>query len=57
MNVAEIEMQLAGPVKQPFDQTRFPLRFLEIHGAPKATVTKLRMGTRNKGEEQRKPWE
>lgn len=51
MNIAEIEMQLAELVKQPFDQVEFPLGFLEIYNAPKATLTKLRTGTQNKGEQ------
>ena len=48
MNISEIEIQLAELVKQPFDQTEFAFRLLEIHNAPKATLTKLRTGTRNK---------
>jgi hypothetical protein len=51
MNIAEIELQLAELVKEPFDQREFALRLLEIYNAPKATVTKLRTGTQNKGEQ------
>jgi hypothetical protein len=51
MNIAEIEIQLAELVKQPFDQREFALRLLEIYNAPKATLTKLRTGTQNKGEQ------
>ena len=50
MNIAEIELQLAELVKEPFDQTEFALRLLDIYNAPKATLTKLRNGTQNKGE-------
>ena len=42
MNIAEIEESLRGLVEQRFDPSEFPYRFLEIYGAPKATVTKLR---------------
>jgi hypothetical protein len=51
MNIAELEIELAELVKQPFDQTEFALRLLEIYNAPKATLTKLRTGTQNKGEQ------
>jgi hypothetical protein len=51
MNIAEIEMQLAELVKQQFDRAEFPLRLIEIYNAPKATLTKLRTGTQNKGEQ------
>lgn len=51
MNIAEIEMQLAELIKEPFDPAEFPLRVLEIYNAPKATLTKLRSGTQNKGEQ------
>jgi hypothetical protein len=50
MNIAEIEMQLADLVKEPFDPNAFAFRLLEIYGAPKATLTKLRAGSQNKGE-------
>ena len=50
MNIAEIEMQLAELVKEPFAPREFALRLLEIYNAPKATLTKLRSGTQNKGE-------
>jgi hypothetical protein len=50
MNIAEIETQLSDLVKQPFDQSEFAFQFLEIYKAPKATLTKLRSGTQNKGE-------
>lgn len=50
MNIAEIESELAELIKEPFDAAEFPLRLLEIYNAPKATVTKLRSGTQNKGE-------
>ena len=51
MNIAEIEMQLAELIKEPFDRAEFALRVLEIYNAPKATLTKLRSGTQNKGEQ------
>jgi hypothetical protein len=51
MNIAEIAIQLAELVEQPFDQREFALRLLEICNAPKATLTKLRTGTQNKGEQ------
>jgi hypothetical protein len=51
MNIAEIEIQLADLVKEPFDPREFPLRLLECYNAPKATLTKLRTGTQNKGEQ------
>jgi hypothetical protein len=51
MNIAEVELELAELVKQPFDQSEFALRLLEIYKAPKATLTKLRTGTQNKGEQ------
>ncbi|MEY9634094.1 hypothetical protein ABIF66_002323 [Bradyrhizobium japonicum] len=50
MNIAEIVMQLADLVKEPFDQGEFAFRLLEVYNAPKATLTKLRSGTQNKGE-------
>jgi hypothetical protein len=51
VNIAEIELQLSELVKQPFDRREFALRLLEIYNAPKATLTKLRKGTQNKGEQ------
>jgi hypothetical protein len=51
MNIAEIEIQLADLVKEPFDPSAFALRLLEIYNAPKATLTKLRTGSHNKGEQ------
>jgi hypothetical protein len=51
MNIAEIEIQLSDLVKEPFDPREFPLRLLESYNAPKATLTKLRTGTQNKGEQ------
>lgn len=50
MNIAEVESQLADLVRQPLDPREFAFRFLEIYNAPKATLTKLRSGTQNKGE-------
>ena len=50
MNIAEIEMQLADLVNEPFDQSEFAFRFMEIFNAPKATITKLRKGTQNKAD-------
>lgn len=52
MNIAEIAMQLADLVKEPFDQGEFAFRLLEVYNAPKATLTKLRSGALNKGEKQ-----
>src|SRR5664279_1755829 len=51
MNIAEIELQLSDLVKQPFNHREFAFRLLEIYNAPKATLTKLRKGTQNKGEQ------
>ena len=51
MNIAEIEMQLAELVSAPFDRSEFPFRLLDIYNAPKASLTKLRNGSRNKGEQ------
>jgi len=51
MNIAEIEMQLADLVKDAFEPGEFAFRLLEIYNAPKATITKLRNGTQNKGEQ------
>jgi hypothetical protein len=50
MNIAEIESQLADLVNQPFDQSEFPFRLLEIYNAPKASLTKLRSGSQNKAD-------
>jgi len=50
MNIAEIESKLCDLIEQPFDAQEFPLQLLEIYNAPKATLTKLRKGTQNKGE-------
>ncbi|MBB5052713.1 hypothetical protein HNQ36_002687 [Afipia massiliensis] len=50
MNIAEIEIQLSDLVEQPFNADEFVYRLLEIYNAPKATLTKLRKGTQNKGE-------
>lgn len=50
MNIAEIEIQLNDLVEQPFNANEFVYRLLEIYNAPKATLTKLRKGTQNKGE-------
>ena len=38
-------------MREPFDPSEFALRLLEIYKAPKATLTKLRSGTQNKGEQ------
>ena len=50
VNIAEIESQLSDLVEQPFDAGEFAFQVLEIYKAPKATLTKLRKGTQNKGE-------
>lgn len=42
MNIAQIEESLRELVETPFDNATFIYRLLEIYGAPKATVTKLR---------------
>lgn len=42
MNIAQIEESLRELVASPFDNSAFIYRLLEIYGAPKATVTKLR---------------
>ena len=51
MNIAEIEMRLADLVNERFDPREFAFRLLEIYNAPKATLTKLRTGSQNKGEQ------
>jgi hypothetical protein len=51
MNIAEIEIQLSDLVKETFDPSEFAFRLLEIYNAPKATLTKLRTGSQNKGEQ------
>ena len=43
-------MRLADLVKEPFDQSEFAFKFMEIFNAPKATITKLRKGTQNKAD-------
>jgi hypothetical protein len=50
MNIAEIELELKELVEQPFDAGNFIFRLLEIYGAPKATVTKLRQGSANQAK-------
>lgn len=50
MNIAEIETQLCDLAAQHFDPHEFALSLLEIYNAPKATLTKLRKGSQNKGE-------
>jgi hypothetical protein len=45
MNIAEIESSLRDLVEVPFDPDNFIYRFLEIYGAPKATITKLRQAS------------
>lgn len=47
MNIAEIELELAELIKEPFDPAEFAFRVLEIYNAPKATLTKLRSGKKN----------
>ena len=42
MNIAQIEESLRELVETSFDSATFIYRLLEIYGAPKATVTKLR---------------
>ena len=48
MNVAEIEMQLADLVAEPFDRNEFVFKFLAVFNPPKASLTKLSNGTMNK---------
>ncbi len=43
MNIGEIELQLSGLVKQPFDNHAF--RLLEIYNEPKAMLVKVRKGS------------
>jgi hypothetical protein len=50
MNIAEIEMRLADLINERFDPREFAFRLLEIYNAPKATLTKLRTGSQNRGE-------
>lgn len=54
MNIAEIELELKELIQQPFDSGNFVFRLMEIYGAPKATITKLRHGSAtqaNNGED------
>ncbi|CEJ84448.1 putative DNA methyltransferase yeeA [Hyphomicrobium sp. GJ21] len=51
MNIGEIYVQLTELVQAPFDPAEFPFRLLEFYNAPKATLTKLRTGAQNKGEQ------
>lgn len=50
MNIAEIELELKELVEVPFDPKTFFFRLLEIYGAPKATITKLRQGSGNQAK-------
>ena len=47
MNIAGIEADLKALAEVAFDSAAFPLRLLEIYGAPKATLDKLRQGSAN----------
>lgn len=49
MNIAQIEESLRELVETPFDNAVFIYRLLEIYGAPKATVTKLRQANTAEG--------
>jgi hypothetical protein len=49
MNIAQIEESLRELVETPFDKAVFIYRLLEIYGAPKATVTKLRQANSSEG--------
>lgn len=51
MNIGDIYVQVAEVVQAPFGRTEFPFQILEIYNAPKATLTKLRSGAQNKGEQ------
>lgn len=51
MNIAEIESSLKELVEPSFDADTFIFHLLEIYGAPKATITKLRQGTTNHSKE------
>jgi hypothetical protein len=50
MNIAQIEESLRELVETPFDKAVFIYRLLEIYGAPKATVTKLRQANASDGK-------
>lgn len=49
MNIAQIEESLEELVETPFDNAVFIYRLIEIYGAPKATVTKLRQANASDG--------
>jgi hypothetical protein len=51
MNIGEIYVQLTELIQSPFHRADFPFLLLEFYNAPKATLTKLRSGTQNKGEQ------
>jgi hypothetical protein len=51
MHIADIEAELKEFVKQKFHPGSFIFRFLEIYDAPKATVSKLKLGSSNLAKE------
>ncbi len=50
MNVAELEMGLKDLVTQPYDQSEFVYRLMELYNAPPASIKKLKSGGANKAD-------
>lgn len=50
MNVAELEMGLKDLVTQPYDQSEFIYRLMELYNAPSASIKKLKFGGANKAD-------
>jgi hypothetical protein len=50
MNVAELEMGLKDLVKQPYDQSEFVYRLMELYNAPPTSIKKLKSGGANKAD-------
>ena len=50
MNVADLEMGLKDLVTQPYDQSEFVYRLMELYNAPPASIKKLKSGGANKAD-------
>ena len=48
MNFAELIMELADLVAEPFDQGEFVFEFMQVFNPPKATLTRLRKAANDK---------
>ena len=48
MNIAELIMELADLVTEPFDQGEFVFEFMKVFNPPKATLTRLRKAANDK---------